>query len=150
MAKVAPQSNPAVAKPVAAIIPAARSLKVLVVEDNSVNQRVAQRLIQKMGHTVVLAANGREAVEAVQRGNFDIILMDVQMPEMDGYEATARIRDYEAREGRPPVIIVATTAHAMSGDRELCLKAGMDGYVSKPICAAELSATIQQVELRVR
>jgi CheY-like chemotaxis protein len=98
-----------------------------------------------MGHTVVLAANGREAVEAVTQRRFDAILMDVQMPEMDGYEATARIRDDETREGRPRVFIVATTAHAMSGDRELCLEAGMDSYLSKPINAAELSAVLQQV-----
>jgi CheY-like chemotaxis protein/anti-sigma regulatory factor (Ser/Thr protein kinase) len=145
VSRTTPELTSPVTSQVAAIVRAKRSLTVLVAEDNSVNQRVAQRLLQKMGHTVVLAGNGREAVEAVQRGHFDVILMDVQMPEVDGYEATARIREYEAHDGRAHVPIIATTAHAMSGDRELCLQSGMDTYVSKPINAAELAAVIQQL-----
>jgi CheY-like chemotaxis protein len=113
------------------------ALRILVAEDNSVNQQLARRLLQGQGHDVVICQNGREAVRAVEREQFDVVLMDVQMPEMDGLEATAAIRMAErATGGRQR--IVAMTAHAMSGDRERCLAAGMDGYVSKPIRADEL------------
>jgi len=107
-------------------------LRVLVVEDNPVNQRLATILLEGQGHTVVLAENGREALARFAPDRFDVVLMDVQMPEMDGFEATAAIRQLESTAGRH-VPIVGVTAHAMKGDRERCLAAGMDGYLSKPI-----------------
>ena len=113
------------------------SLRVLLAEDGAVNQRVAIGLLQRRGDEVVVAANGREAVEAMQNDTFDVVLMDLQMPEMDGIEATTAIRDRERPlEKRTPII--AMTAAAMKGDREMCLAAGMDGYISKPVDAAEL------------
>jgi signal transduction histidine kinase/ligand-binding sensor domain-containing protein/CheY-like chemotaxis protein len=108
------------------------SLSILLAEDNAVNQRLAQRMIEKMGHSVVVVDNGRKAVDAALRQPFDLILMDLQMPEMDGFEATACIRDAES-EAERYTPIVAVTAHAMAGDREQCLRAGMDHYISKPI-----------------
>ena len=123
---------------------AARALRVLVVEDNKVNQFLAQQLLKRRGHTPVLVDNGREAVSAVERETFDLVLMDLQMPEMGGIEATAAIR---ARHGdtadRLP--IVAVTAHAMDGDRQRCLDAGMDGYVAKPLKPVELFEVIDRV-----
>jgi len=97
-----------------------------------VNQRLAVKILTKRGYHVVVAANGKEAVTEFERGPFDVILMDVQMPEMDGFEATAVIREKEKEKGGH-IPIVAMTAHAMKGDRERCLEAGMDEYVSKPI-----------------
>jgi signal transduction histidine kinase/CheY-like chemotaxis protein len=112
-------------------------LRVLLAEDNAVNQRLATRLLEKRGHRVTVVANGREALEILQREAFDLVLMDIQMPEMDGLETTAAIRAKERRsEVRLPVI--ALTAHAMKGDEERCLAAGMDGYLSKPIRPQEL------------
>jgi CheY-like chemotaxis protein len=105
------------------------------------NQRLATRLLQKKGHSVVLADNGRQAVERFESGSFDLILMDVQMPEMNGFEATGSIRQRE-QGGSRRVPIIAMTAHAMKGDRERCLEAGMDGYVSKPIRIHELLSAI--------
>jgi signal transduction histidine kinase/DNA-binding response OmpR family regulator len=124
---------------------AARSLKILVAEDNVVNQQVAVELLQRRGHRVVVAQNGREAVEAVERGEpqFDLILMDVQMPEMGGFEATAAIRAREEASGGR-IRIVAMTAHAMTGDREKCLQAGMDGYLSKPIDPDQMFAVVER------
>jgi PAS domain S-box-containing protein len=113
------------------------SLRVLVAEDNAVNQRLIVRLLEKRGHRVVVAGNGREAVEAQEKEKFDLILMDMQMPEMDGFEATAVIREKE-NSGREHIAIVALTAHAMKGDREKCLAVGMDGYLAKPIRHQEL------------
>ena len=110
----------------------ARPLRILVAEDNPINQRFAVRLLEKNGHTVVVACNGREAVAAVQGGDIDLVLMDIQMPEMDGLAATAAIRAAEAG-GARRLPILALTALAMSGDRERCLAAGMDGYLVKPI-----------------
>ena len=115
----------------------ARPLHVLLVEDNAVNQRLAQALLQHSGHTAVLAGNGSEAIAALAREQFDLVLMDVQMPGMDGLEATAAIRQNETATGAH-VPIVAMTAHAMKGDRERCLAAGCDAYVSKPIQKEEL------------
>ncbi len=119
-------------------------LRVLLAEDNSVNQRVVQRVLEKAGHSVVIVDNGRLAVEEFYRQQFDLILMDVQMPEMDGFEATAEIRDREEWSVRRTPII-ALTAHAMSGDRERCLQAGMDAYVQKPIDALELLSVIERL-----
>ena len=114
-----------------------RLVRVLLAEDNPVNQRVAQRILEKQGHQVVVATNGREALEAIANGNFDLVLMDVQMPEMDGLEATAAVRERERQSGIH-IPIIAMTAHAMTGDRERCLSSGMDDYLSKPIHAKQL------------
>ena len=121
-----------------------RPLRILLAEDNVVNQTLAIRLLKKRGHSVVLAVNGREAVDTWKRERFDLILMDVQMPEMGGFEATAAIR-YAELGGARRIPIVAMTARAMAGDRESCLEAGMDAYVAKPISAAELITTIESI-----
>jgi PAS domain S-box-containing protein len=121
-----------------------RHFKVLLAEDNLVNQKVAVRFLEKKGHTVVVAESGKKALDAWRSQPFDLILMDVQMPEMDGFEATASIREQEKSVAKH-VPIIAMTAHAMVGDRERCLAAGMDDYVSKPINAADLFAAIERV-----
>jgi two-component system, sensor histidine kinase and response regulator len=128
--------------------PSPRPLHILLAEDNAVNQRLATRLLEKQGHTVELANNGCEALAALERKSFDLVLMDVQMPEMDGFEATARIRTKEAAGGRR-LPIIAMTAHAMKGDRERCLEAGMDGYVSKPIQPHDLNEAIGRIGIVV-
>jgi two-component system, sensor histidine kinase and response regulator len=121
-----------------------RPLMVLVAEDNVVNQRVAKSVLEKRGHTVTIANNGREAVDALATQRFDLVLMDVQMPEMDGLEATITIRRMEKMNGgRTP--IVAMTAYAMKGDQERCLEVGMDAYLSKPIRPEQLLATIDRL-----
>jgi len=117
-------------------------LRVLLVEDNLVNQRLATRMLEKRGHRVVVAGNGREALEASAKGGFDLILMDVQMPEMDGYQATAAIRERE-NGANVHLPVIALTAHAMMGDREKCLAAGMDGYLTKPIKPRELDDLLE-------
>jgi two-component system sensor histidine kinase/response regulator len=122
--------------------PAGRSLRILLAEDNVVNQQVAVGLLTNRGHGVTVANNGAEAVAAFVSGAFDIVLMDVQMPEMSGLEATAAIRERERGTGGH-ICIVAMTAHAMKGDRERCLAAGMDRYVSKPIDPDLLYATVE-------
>jgi two-component system sensor histidine kinase/response regulator len=119
-------------------------LRVLLAEDNQVNQRLAKRLLEKRGHEVTLASNGREAVEALKDGSYDLVLMDVQMPEMDGIEATLAIRARERRVGGRQ-LIVALTAHAMKSDEMRCYEAGMDGYISKPIQPAELDDVLMKV-----
>jgi two-component system, sensor histidine kinase len=116
-----------------AAAPSGDELKVLVAEDNPVNQRIAQQMLRKRRVSVTLADDGRQAVDAFQAGRFDLVLMDVQMPEMNGFEAVAAIRALEHAQGRPHTPIVAVTAHAMLGDREKCLEAGMDAYLSKPL-----------------
>jgi len=119
-------------------------LRVLVAEDSLVNQKLAIALLEKHGHTAIVANNGKEAIEAWASQDIDVVLMDVQMPEMDGFEATHLIRAKEHQTGSH-VPIIALTAHAMKGDRERCLEAGMDDYVSKPIHANELFSTIEAV-----
>jgi len=120
-----------------------RSLHLLLAEDNPVNKKLASRLLEKRGHIVTHASNGREAIEAAEKQAFDLILMDVQMPGMDGFEATAAIREKEREIGRH-VPIIALTAHAMKGDKERCLAEGMDGYLSKPIHPEELDALLEK------
>jgi two-component system sensor histidine kinase/response regulator len=121
---------------------ASRSLRILLAEDNPVNQRLAVRMLEKRGHRVAVSCNGREALEALAADAFDLILMDVQMPEMDGFEATAAIRKNEAGSGKR-MPIVALTAHAMKGDRERCLANGMDEYLAKPIRPEELDELLE-------
>ncbi len=121
-----------------------RSLKVLVAEDNPVNQKLALRLLERKQHAVRIASNGRQALTMLAEEAFDLILMDMQMPEMDGLEATMQIRLQEGQ-GGPRIPIIALTANAMIGDRERCLEAGMDAYVSKPINSAVLYRTIEQL-----
>ncbi len=120
-----------------------RPLHVLVAEDNEVNQLVAVRLLERHGHRVTVVADGAQAVAAVQRESFDLVLMDVQMPQMDGLEATVQIRAAECGGKRLP--IVAMTAHAMKGDRERCLAAGMDEYLTKPVEAEELYEVLERL-----
>ncbi len=119
-------------------------LRVLLAEDNAVNQTLAVRLLEKRGYAVTVAPHGRAALEAFEKESLDVVLMDVQMPEMDGLQATAAIRQKEKSTGGH-IPIIAMTAHAMKGDQELCLAAGMDGYVSKPIRTCELFATIERL-----
>jgi CheY-like chemotaxis protein len=117
-------------------------LSVLLAEDNLVNQRLVVRLLEKRGHRVVVAGTGLEALQALEKESFDLVLMDVQMPEMDGLEATAAIREKEKSNGRHQPV-VALTAHAMKGDREKCMAGGMDGYLSKPIRPQELDQLLE-------
>ena len=119
-----------------------RPRRILLAEDNRVNQALAARILEKRGHTVTVAENGREALRILEDEQFDLVLMDVQMPEMDGFEATAAIRNAENASGRR-LRVIAMTAHAVKGDRERCFAAGMDGYVSKPIRANELIEVVE-------
>jgi len=121
-------------------------LRILLAEDNVVNQKLAMRLLQQMGYRADLASNGIEAVESVQRQIYDVVLMDVQMPEMDGLEASRRITAAAPQGKRPR--IVAMTANAMQGDREMCMEAGMDDYVTKPIRVDALVEALHQVQAR--
>jgi PAS domain S-box-containing protein len=134
-------------KPCPAAGPAPRQtnpgLRVLLAEDNAVNQKLASRLLERRGHTVAVATNGRQALEMLDTQGFDLVVMDVSMPEMDGFEAAAAIRAREESGAHIPIL--AMTAHAMKGDREKCLGAGMDGYVAKPVQAAQLFAAIDSV-----
>ncbi|HSK08056.1 MAG TPA: two-component regulator propeller domain-containing protein [Vicinamibacterales bacterium] len=124
---------------------ASARLRVLVAEDNRVNQKVATRMLEHMGHHVDVAANGLEAIQALRAMPYDLVLMDVQMPEMDGFEATRQIRDPATGLRNPSVPIIAMTAHAMKGDRERCLEAGMDGYVAKPVEPGALREAIERL-----
>ena len=121
------------------------ALDVLLVEDNPVNQTLALRLLEKWGHRVTIAGDGRQALDALEHGRFDVALMDMQMPVMDGLEATRELRRREAERGLPHLRVIAMTANAMQGDREACLAAGMDDYVAKPIKAAELGAKLGEL-----
>jgi CheY-like chemotaxis protein len=121
-----------------------RALHVLLAEDNGVNQILATKIFEKLGHRVTVVDDGRAAVEAAKSTTFDLIAMDIQMPELDGLQACREIREWEQAAGGH-VPIIAMTAHAMKGDRERCIEAGMDGYVAKPIHADELAAAIEEV-----
>ena len=124
--------------------PSSTPLHILLAEDNRVNQRVAVRVLEKMGHSVVLANNGKEALSTLATQQFDLVLMDLQMPEMDGLTATKQIREQEIQT-QAHLPIIAMTAHALKGDRERCLEGGMDGYVSKPINVKDLKDAIAAV-----
>jgi len=145
---VGPHDGPAVQRSTNNEASIASAMRILLAEDNAVNQKVASRMFEKDGHSVCVVCNGKEALDALGRETFDAVFMDIQMPEMDGFEATAQIRAGERNSGNH-VPIIAMTAHAMGGYRERCLAAGMDGYVSKPLhredlrralCAAQLKA----------
>jgi CheY-like chemotaxis protein len=124
-------------------------LRILVCDDNAINQKVAQRVLQQMGYQSAVANHGKEALDALDRERFDLVFMDLQMPEMNGLEATATIRERQAKTSRfpnytPPVIIVAMTASAMVGDRDKCLASGMDDYVAKPVRPEDLRTVIER------
>ena len=139
------------AAPSAASVDAAspdRALHVLLVEDNPANQLLAQALLKKIGCSFDLAGNGVEALAAIERTRYDLVLMDCMMPQMDGYEATRRLRERERESRRPRLPVVALTASALAGDGELCKASGMDEYLSKPYCLAQLQAVIERLQLR--
>ncbi len=119
-------------------------LKILLVEDNPANRKVGLGILKKLGYTADTAENGREALDAARETAYDLILMDIQMPEMDGFEATRRLREADVRATRPDVPVIAMTAHAMKGDRDRCLAAGMDDYVAKPIGPERLRDAIDR------
>jgi CheY-like chemotaxis protein len=128
--------------PSAAAAPGA--MRILLAEDNLINQKLAMHLLAKFGYTADAVINGRQAVEALEKRPYDLVLMDIQMPEMDGFEATAVIRDPQSAVLNHAVPIIALTAHAMKGDREKCLGAGMNDYVAKPIQPEVLRKAIEQ------
>ena len=119
-----------------------KSFDILLAEDNEVNQRLAVRILERYNHGVTVANNGQEAVEAVKKKHFDVVLMDVQMPIMGGFEATGKIREWERENGQVRTPIIALTAHAMLGDREKCIQAQMDEYLSKPLNSNQMMQTI--------
>jgi CheY-like chemotaxis protein/HPt (histidine-containing phosphotransfer) domain-containing protein len=131
-------------EPAATAIPSTRPLRLLLAEDSLVNQRLAVGLLERHGHRVTIANNGRQALDLASDDGFDAILMDVQMPEMDGLEATRLIREHERQTGRH-VPIIAMTAHALKGDRERCLASGMDEYVAKPVRERQLLTALRMV-----
>ena len=122
-----------------------RKLNILVADDNLGNQLLVERLLDKWGHRSVVVDNGREVLDALEKENFDLILMDVNMPEMNGFVTTSTIRERESKLSQPRIPIIALTAHALKGDRENCLKAGMDAYVSKPIQRNVLKEAIRNM-----
>ena len=130
------------------IVPFPRPLRLLLAEDNVINQRLAVGVLSKYGHEVVVVHDGQEAVEALENAEFDVVLMDVQMPVMDGFEATRLIRDHERGTDRH-IPIIAMTAHAMKGDREKCIAAGMDEYIAKPIRIATLREKLALIDTRM-
>ena len=136
-------SSPLAPQPPSPPPPPKRKLRILLAEDNQVNRRLVELLMTRQGHEVVSVENGRKAVELAEREHFDLILMDVQMPDMDGLEATRQIRALERAVGghRP---ILALTANAMRGDEEVCLNAGMDGYIPKPFEAEKLLRAVDE------
>jgi CheY-like chemotaxis protein len=140
---VSPDSHEGKAQ-VSEVKPASSQFRILLAEDNLVNQRLAVRMLERMGHRAVVALTGQEALNALRTEKFDLVLMDVQMPEMDGFAATREIRRSE--QGRQKHIpVIAMTAHAMKGDRETCLEAGMDDYIAKPVNREELRQVIERV-----
>jgi CheY-like chemotaxis protein/anti-sigma regulatory factor (Ser/Thr protein kinase) len=143
LAEVAPAAQPDSA-PARGLAP---SLRVLLAEDNAVNRKVVTSLLEKRGHQVLVATTGKEALAALEKGTFDLVLMDVQMPEMDGFEATRRIRLSEQGTAFHQWII-ALTAYAMSSDRTKCLEAGMDGYLTKPLSALALDQVLESYRKR--
>jgi two-component system sensor histidine kinase/response regulator len=145
MKPIKPEARPLITRH--SLREAGLGLHILLAEDNVINQKVAERLLIKLGYSVKVVSNGQEALEAVESGAFDLVFMDVQMPVLDGLEATSAIRSREKQlGGRIP--IVAMTAHALKGDRERCLEAGMDGYISKPLRSEDLSRAVREAMSR--
>ena len=124
--------------------PALEHRHILLAEDHPVNQEIALEILTSLGCRVQVVANGREALEALEHATYDVILMDCQMPEMDGFETTRAIREREVAMGQAPLPIIAMTAHAMSDDREHCLTVGMSDYLSKPFAEAQLHAVLKR------
>ncbi len=125
------------------------SANILLVEDNPINQRIATHMLKKLGHTYEIVNNGKEALEAIKIKSFDIILMDCQMPDMDGYTTTKYIRQYQRSNRTKRTPIIAVTAHSMKGDREKCISMGMDDYIAKPIDIKRLSAVIDHWHVKM-
>ena len=136
-----PESNPA---PPQGPEPAPKPLRVLLVEDNLVNQKVAGAMLDRLGIGVAVAGDGERAVEIFGQGGIDMVLMDLQMPIMDGYEATRRLRDLESKRAWPRTPVIALTANTRDEDRNACIAVGMDDFISKPISKAELNQTVQR------
>jgi CheY-like chemotaxis protein len=143
-AERATAESPVVAKENSGVPLVPHKGRILLAEDNTINQDVALGQLERLGYTADVVANGRDALESLSRVSYDIVLMDCMMPEMDGYEATKRIRESERQNGKKRLHIIAMTANAMQGDRDKCIAAGMDDYVSKPVQLAELRRAIEK------